>query len=244
MAGGDVGFAVGLTLWLLVPLFLVAGVGLALFGVWWETALAERIPPSRLSRVSSYDWMMSLSLLPIGYLLAGPLGEAVGRIGPARGRQRPGDARAHRRRVRARDVELHRAARPGRAGDARARRSDALTVRLPGTVTPDPVDLDAVLALDEFEPLARPRLPPEVHDYVAGGAWDEQSLAENEAAWRRRTLRPRVLVDVSGASAATDAARPAGGDAGRDRPDGRARATCTRTASPRRPAPPRRRACR
>ena len=73
-----IGFAVGLTLWLLVPLFVVAGVGLALFGVWWETALAERIPPSRLSRVSSYDWMMSLSLLPIGYLLAGPLGEAVG----------------------------------------------------------------------------------------------------------------------------------------------------------------------
>jgi len=73
-----IGFALGLTLWLLVPLFVVAGVGLALFGVWWETALAERIPPSRLSRVSSYDWMMSLSLLPIGYLLAGPLGEALG----------------------------------------------------------------------------------------------------------------------------------------------------------------------
>jgi hypothetical protein len=73
-----IGFALGLTLWVLVPLFVVAGMGLALFGVWWETALAERIPPSRLSRVSSYDWMMSLSLLPIGYLLAGPLGEALG----------------------------------------------------------------------------------------------------------------------------------------------------------------------
>ena len=73
-----IGFAPGLTLWLLVPLFVVAGVGLALFGVWWETALAERIPPSRLSRVSAYDWMMSLALLPVGYLLAGPLGEALG----------------------------------------------------------------------------------------------------------------------------------------------------------------------
>jgi MFS family permease len=73
-----VAFALGLPLPLLVPLFLGAGVGLALFGVWWETALAERIPPSRLSRVSSYDWMMSLALLPIGYLLAGPLGESLG----------------------------------------------------------------------------------------------------------------------------------------------------------------------
>jgi 4-hydroxymandelate oxidase len=64
------------------------------------------------------------------------------------------------------------------------------------------MDLDAVLSLDEFEPLARPLLPDMVNDYVAGGAWDEQSLAENVAAWRRRILRPRVLVDVTGASAA------------------------------------------
>jgi hypothetical protein len=57
---------------------VVAGVGLALFGIWWETALAERIPPHLLSRVSAYDWMGSLALLPLGYLLAGPLGEALG----------------------------------------------------------------------------------------------------------------------------------------------------------------------
>jgi hypothetical protein len=73
-----VGFAVGMPLLALVPLFAVAGVGLSLFGIWWDTALAERIPPHTLSRVSSYDWMGSLVLLPIGYLLAGPLGEALG----------------------------------------------------------------------------------------------------------------------------------------------------------------------
>ncbi|MDA0138976.1 hypothetical protein OJ962_15850 [Solirubrobacter sp. CPCC 204708] len=58
--------------------FFVAGVGLALFDVWWHTALQQRIPAHALSRVSSYDWMGSLALLPLGYLLAGPLGEAVG----------------------------------------------------------------------------------------------------------------------------------------------------------------------
>jgi MFS family permease len=73
-----VAFAVGAPLVLLVPLFTAAGVGLALFGIWWETALAERIPPHTLSRVSSYDWMGSLALLPIGFLLAGPLGDALG----------------------------------------------------------------------------------------------------------------------------------------------------------------------
>ena len=40
-------------------------------------------------------------------------------------------------------------------------------------------------------------------DYVAGGAWDEITLAENEAAWRRRRLRPRVLVDVSAVDPST-----------------------------------------
>ena len=49
-----------------------------LFDVLWHTALAERVPPHMLSRVTSYDWMGSLALLPIGYVLAGPLGEAFG----------------------------------------------------------------------------------------------------------------------------------------------------------------------
>ena len=33
-----------------------------------------------LSRVTAYDWMGSLALLPIGYVLAGPLGEAFGAV--------------------------------------------------------------------------------------------------------------------------------------------------------------------
>jgi MFS family permease len=71
-------FAFGAPLVLLVPLFAAAGVGLALFGIWWDTALAERVPPHTLSRVSAYDWMGSLALLPVGYLLAGPLGDVLG----------------------------------------------------------------------------------------------------------------------------------------------------------------------
>jgi hypothetical protein len=57
---------------------VLAGTGIALFDIWWHTALAERVPPHMLSRVTSYDWMGSLALLPIGYVLAGPLGEALG----------------------------------------------------------------------------------------------------------------------------------------------------------------------
>jgi MFS family permease len=71
-------FALGLSIPLLVVISFGAGVGVMLFGIWWETALAERVPPHVLSRVTAYDWMGSLALLPIGYVLAGPLGEALG----------------------------------------------------------------------------------------------------------------------------------------------------------------------
>ena len=71
-------FALGVPLELLVPLFVAQGAGIALFIVWWETALAQRVPAHQLSRVSSYDWMGSLALLPLGYLLSGPVGEWLG----------------------------------------------------------------------------------------------------------------------------------------------------------------------
>ena len=73
-------FALGLPAGVLVTLFVWAGGGIALFQIWWETALAERVPPHVLSRVTAYDWMGSLALLPFGYLLAGPLGEALGSV--------------------------------------------------------------------------------------------------------------------------------------------------------------------
>jgi MFS family permease len=73
-------YAVGATLYLVVPAMLIGGGGIALFDVWWTTALAERIPPDKLSRVSSYDWMVSLALLPLGYVLAGPLASALGSV--------------------------------------------------------------------------------------------------------------------------------------------------------------------
>jgi 4-hydroxymandelate oxidase len=46
-------------------------------------------------------------------------------------------------------------------------------------------------------------MAPAAWDYVASGAWDEISLAENEAAWRAIRLVPRVLVDVAGVDTST-----------------------------------------
>ena len=67
----------------------------------------------------------------------------------------------------------------------------------------DPTELARIVSLLDFEPLARRAMDRSAYDYVAGGSWDELSLGENVAAWRRRTLRPRVLVDVARVSAET-----------------------------------------
>ncbi len=61
----------------------------------------------------------------------------------------------------------------------------------------DRIDLTRIVALREFEAFARLAMAPDAFDYVAGGSWDEETLAENDAAWHRYLLRPRVLVDVS-----------------------------------------------
>jgi MFS family permease len=71
-------FALGSPLPVVVVCAFGTGVGFSLLMIWWETALAHHIPPGALSRVSAWDWMGSLALLPLGYLLAGPLAELFG----------------------------------------------------------------------------------------------------------------------------------------------------------------------
>jgi len=44
----------------------------------WETALQQEVRPDRLARVSSFDWLLSLCLMPAGQGLAGPLSNALG----------------------------------------------------------------------------------------------------------------------------------------------------------------------
>jgi hypothetical protein len=71
-------FAVKAPLELVTVVALASGFGFALLMIWWETALAEHIPPHALSRVSAYDWMGSLALVPLGYLVVGPVSDALG----------------------------------------------------------------------------------------------------------------------------------------------------------------------
>ncbi len=54
------------------------GFAFSLMMIWWETALAEHIPAAALSRVSAWDWMGSLALMPLGFAIAGPLASSLG----------------------------------------------------------------------------------------------------------------------------------------------------------------------
>jgi MFS family permease len=71
-----IGDAVPLTA--IVPVAFVAGAGFAVFGTQWDTTLQRHIPNEVLSRVSAYDWLGSTALLPIGYVIAGPIADRVG----------------------------------------------------------------------------------------------------------------------------------------------------------------------
>jgi predicted MFS family arabinose efflux permease len=57
---------------------LLAGGCQEVFTVNWATTMQQEIPPSMLSRLSSYDLLGSFALAPIGAAVAGPAGNAFG----------------------------------------------------------------------------------------------------------------------------------------------------------------------
>jgi MFS family permease len=56
----------------------VGGCGVAPFNPIWETVLQRRIPRAALSRVSAYDWLVSVALSPVGQMLVGPVSAGIG----------------------------------------------------------------------------------------------------------------------------------------------------------------------
>ena len=62
--------------WIAAAAF-VSGIGIGIYGTLWDTTLQQRVPAAVLSRVSAYDWLGSVALIPLGYALAGPLASAL-----------------------------------------------------------------------------------------------------------------------------------------------------------------------
>jgi MFS family permease len=62
----------------IAALELLAGVAVSLFFTMWDTSIQEQVPPHAISRVSSYDFAVSLGLMPLGMAVAGPIAATVG----------------------------------------------------------------------------------------------------------------------------------------------------------------------
>lgn len=68
--------------WLAVTAYGVAMAGLGFLNPVWQTAVQNAIPAQSLARVTSYDWLVSLGAMPLGYVLAPLAAEAWGATTP------------------------------------------------------------------------------------------------------------------------------------------------------------------
>jgi MFS family permease len=72
------GLAVPLPTLVLSAGFLVSMGSIVVANTLWETVLQSQVPNETLSRVSSYDWAISLVFMPLGFVIWGPLSDWIG----------------------------------------------------------------------------------------------------------------------------------------------------------------------
>jgi MFS family permease len=68
----------GLPIFAIAAVELVSAIGVSAFFTLWETSLQEHIPEQSISRVTSYDYVASAGMIPLGAIVAGPVSEAFG----------------------------------------------------------------------------------------------------------------------------------------------------------------------
>jgi MFS family permease len=71
-------FGLGAGLWLMIAAGAVMGATFQAGMVIWGTLLQRRVPPTLLGRVSSLDFFVSLSFMPLSMALAGTVSEVIG----------------------------------------------------------------------------------------------------------------------------------------------------------------------
>jgi hypothetical protein len=85
---GAPALAAGVALGLHAPICIVgllqitAGAGMTASNALWWTAMQQNVPPGAMSRVISYEYTSTLSIVPVGAALAGPFAHAIG-VSPA-----------------------------------------------------------------------------------------------------------------------------------------------------------------
>jgi MFS family permease len=62
----------------ILPLAVIDGSSGTVFNTFWYTAIQREIPPDELARVTSWDYLGTLALQPLGLALIGPVAAAIG----------------------------------------------------------------------------------------------------------------------------------------------------------------------
>jgi DHA3 family tetracycline resistance protein-like MFS transporter len=75
---GTAFYGVATALWQMAVIAAVAGACFAVGLVAWGTIMQTQVPAALLGRVSSLDWMVSISLLPVSFALVGPVSGLLG----------------------------------------------------------------------------------------------------------------------------------------------------------------------
>ena len=70
--------ALGAPVWLIATVSFVGGIGLAIHIALWFTVFQQEVSADARSRVSSYDALGSLMMMPVGFAVAGPTAAAIG----------------------------------------------------------------------------------------------------------------------------------------------------------------------
>ncbi|MFJ2269902.1 MFS transporter [Streptomyces sp. NPDC087849] len=70
--------AAGSPTWLIATSMLVAGICIDVFEVLWRTTVHTHVPEQAMSRISSYDSLVSFVCTPLGLAVAGPVAAHIG----------------------------------------------------------------------------------------------------------------------------------------------------------------------
>jgi MFS family permease len=73
-----IGFALATGAWVFAVVSLLSGGLAAMGGVVWGTLMNTFVPDALRGRVSSFDWFVSIGLIPVSFAVTGPIAAALG----------------------------------------------------------------------------------------------------------------------------------------------------------------------
>ena len=76
--GATAGFAFASNMWQAMAVSFVGGGSAAAGLVVWGTMMHKLVPAELLGRVTSFDWTISIGLVPISFAITGPIAESIG----------------------------------------------------------------------------------------------------------------------------------------------------------------------